>query len=84
MNPILDCLKSRLAWYERALYLASGGKTPEERRSFVWPDVPGIVPPPFTSDQAWKEQYIMYIAGCMHELRNTVDMMNHSEGETKP
>lgn len=71
MNPILNSLKSRLAWYEKALAMYTEDKPHEN--GFNWPVAPGILP--FSGGQAWKDQYIMWLAGCIHELHNTIDMI---------
>ena len=75
MNPIMNSLKSRLAWYEKALAMYTLA-IPWER-GFKWPHAPGIACPP--ADQRWEDQYIMYLSGCIHELHNTIDMMNAKE-----
>lgn len=81
MNPILNSLKSRLAWYEKALAMATGF-SPREN-GFNWPQAPGIVSPPREDDFDWLSQYIMYLSGCINELHNTIDMLTAKE-ETKP
>lgn len=81
MNPILNSLKSRLAWYEKALAMITG-VSPWEN-GFNWPDAPGISLPIGSARNLWYDQYIMYLSGCIHELHNTIDMLNAKEG-TKP
>ena len=80
MNPILSTLKSRLAWYEKALAMFCGS-IPHEN-GFDWPQAPGIAYPPSPSMQDWHDMYIMFLSGCIHELHNTIDMLNAKE-ETK-
>jgi hypothetical protein len=76
MNPILSSLKSRLAWYEKALAMFCGS-IPYEN-GFDWPQAPGIACPPSPS-RDWHDMYIMYLSGCIHELHNTIGMMNARE-----
>lgn len=72
MNPILSTLKSRLAWYEKSLAMFCLS-IPWEN-GFSWPHAPGIACPP-VSNPEWENQYIMYLSGCIHELHNTIAMM---------
>ena len=71
MNPILNSLKSRLAWYEKALAMFTLS-IPWEN-SFSWPHAPGIACPP--TKKGLDDQYIMYLSGCIHELHNAIDMI---------
>ena len=73
MIKLLPCLQSRLSWYEKALAMITGS-CPWEN-CFCWPDVPGIPLPIGSSRKLYLDQYIMYLSGCIHELHNTVDMM---------
>lgn len=77
MNPILDSLKSRLAWYEKALAISCG--TIPRENGFSWPQAPGIACPPPPQMSNWNDMYIMYLSGCIHELHNTIDMLNAKE-----
>ena len=77
MNAILRSLQSRLAWYQNALAMFTGAKP--YKNGFNWPFAPGIGVPP-TGNQAMKDQYIMYLSGCIHELHNAIDMI---EAQTK-
>lgn len=81
MNPILSSLKSRLAWYEKALAMITGDSPWEN--GFGWPIVPGILLPIGSARELYLDQYIMYLSGCIHELHNTIDMLTAKE-ETKP
>jgi len=81
MNPILSTLKSRLAWYEKALAMITGDSPWEN--GFGWPIVPGITLPIGSARELYLDQYIMFLAGCIHELHNTIDMLTAKE-ETKP
>jgi hypothetical protein len=66
MNEIINCLKSRKNWYEKAINMACG-KT-EWENSFNFPKINydhhnvGAIP-------EWR--------GAVHELQNTIDMMEH-------
>ena len=71
MKAILLSLKSRLAWYEKALAMYIDDRPHEN--GFDWPAAPGILP--FGVGQACKDQYIMWLAWCIHELHNTIDMI---------
>lgn len=77
MRHILQSLESRLAWYEKALAMYCL-EIPWEN-GFPWPHAPGIACPP-VSNPEWENQYIMYLSGCIHELHNTIDMLNAMEG----
>lgn len=77
MNPILDSLKSRLAWYEKALAMITGDSPWEN--GFDWPIVHGIPLPIGSARELYLDQYIMCLSGCIHELRNTIDMLNAME-----
>ena len=72
MKAILLSMKARLAWYEKALAMYTGAKPYEN--GFDWPYAPGMGTP-LTGDQNAKDQYIMWLAGCIHELNNTIDMI---------
>lgn len=78
MNPILSSLKSRLAWYEKALAMITGD-SPREN-GFGWPIIPGTPLPIGSARELYLDQYIMFLAGCIHELHNTIDMLNAQEG----
>ena len=77
MKQILQSLESRLAWYEKALAMYS--LEIDWEHGFDWPHAPGIACPP-VSNPEWENQYIMYLSGCIHELHNTIDMLNAKEG----
>lgn len=81
MKPILSSLKSRLSWYEKALAMITGDSPCEN--GFGWPNVPGIPLPIGSARELYLDQYIMFLAGCIHELHNTIDMLNAKE-ETNP
>ena len=78
MKPILNSLKSRLAWYEKALAMITGGSPWEN--GFDWPIIPGIPLPIGSARELNLDQYIMFLAGCIRELHNTIDMLNAKEG----
>lgn len=81
MKHILQSLESRLAWYEKALSMIMGDSPWEN--GFDWPIIPGIPLPIGSARELYLDQYIMFLAGCIHELHNTIDMLNAKE-ETKP
>jgi len=78
MKAILLSLKARLAWYEKALSLITGASPWEN--GFDWPIIPGIPVPIGSARELYLDQYIMFLAGCIHELHNTIDMLNAKEG----
>ena len=71
MKAILLSLKSRLSWYEKALAMITNASPWEI--GFDWPYAPGIGTP-LSVDQNTQE-YIMWLAGCIHELHNAIDMI---------
>ena len=73
MKAILLSLKARLAWYEKALSMFCLS-IPWEN-GFNWPYAPGIGTP-LAGNQGMKDQYIMYLSGCIHELHNAIDMID--------
>lgn len=78
MKQILQSLESRLAWYEKALAMITGGSPWET--GFGWPIIPGIPLPIGSVGELYLDQYSMFLAGCIHELHNTIDMLNAKEG----
>lgn len=71
MNNLFSCLKSRLAWYQKALSMFC--LSIHWENGFDWPHAPGIACPPVKKEL--ENQYIMWLSGCIHELHNTIDMI---------
>lgn len=68
MNIILNCLKARSAWYEKAIRMAKR-EIPAEN-GFDWPLYPGERSPFFPLN-------IPYWEGAKQEIDNTINMMEH-------
>lgn len=68
MKNVLQSLKARSAWYEKAIRMAT--REIEWENGFDWP-LPAGVMSPFSPDN------IPYWTGAKKEIDNTIDMIEH-------
>lgn len=73
MNNILNCLKIRSAWYEKAIRMAKR-EIPVEN-GFDWPLYPGERSP-------FSPLNIPYWEGAQKEIDNTIGMLEHEMRRT--
>lgn len=67
MNNILNSLKSRSAWYGKAISILEGD----------FPRQNGFDFPPSTSRDPYAPENLYFWRGAKKEIDNTIDMMEH-------